>query len=80
MDNPRWKALWPNKKVFNAQGQPEITVIKGSVTPGSAQAEHQVDGLAGATLTSKGVNNLLRFWLGPEGFGPFLAHLRAGGQ
>ena len=80
VDNPRWKALWPNKKVFNAQGQPEITVIKGSVTPGSAQAEHQVDGLAGATLTSKGVNNLLRFWLGPEGFGPFLAHLRAGGQ
>ena len=41
-------------------------------------ASHQVDGLAGATLTSNGVDYLLKYWLGPQGFGPFLAHLRAG--
>jgi Na+-transporting NADH:ubiquinone oxidoreductase subunit C len=39
---------------------------------------HQVDGLAGATLTSNGVDNLLKFWLGQNGFGPFIANLRAG--
>ena len=38
----------------------------------------QVDGLAGASLTSKGVANLLKFWLGPQGFGPFIAHLKDG--
>ena len=46
--------------------------------PQSAKATHQVDGLAGATLTSKGVNNLLHFWLGENGFGPLLANLKKG--
>ena len=35
-------------------------------------AASQVDGLAGATLTSNGVQALLRYWLGESGFGPFL--------
>ncbi|MDO4708464.1 MAG: Na(+)-translocating NADH-quinone reductase subunit C [Pseudomonadota bacterium] len=73
VDNPRWKALWPGKQVFNAEGSPVIRVAKGSADPASA---HQVDGLAGATLTSNGVNNLLAFWLGSKGFGPLLTHLR----
>ncbi|MDO5103372.1 MAG: Na(+)-translocating NADH-quinone reductase subunit C [Lautropia sp.] len=78
IDNPRWKALWPGKTVYDDSGKPVISVIKGSVDPNSAQATHQVDGLAGATLTSKGVDQLVKYWLGPEGFGPFLANLRAG--
>jgi hypothetical protein len=36
-------------------------------------------GLAGATLTSNGVSNLVKFWLGENGYAPFLANLRAGG-
>ena len=44
----------------------------------AAKAVHQVDGLAGATLTGNGVDNLLKFWLGQNGFGPFIANLRAG--
>ena len=78
VDNPRWKALWPGKQVLDDAGQPAIRIVKGTVDPASPQALHQVDGLAGATLTSKGVDHLLHFWLGPQGFGPFLAHLRAG--
>jgi Na+-transporting NADH:ubiquinone oxidoreductase subunit C len=31
-----------------------------------------VDALSGATLTTKGVENLVRFWTGDLGFGPFL--------
>jgi Na+-transporting NADH:ubiquinone oxidoreductase subunit C len=78
VDNPKWKALWPGKTLFDAQGVPAVEIIKGTVDPQSPQATHQVDGLAGATLTSKGVHNLLQFWLGQNGFGPFIAHLRAG--
>lgn len=76
VDNPRWKALWPGKLAFNAAGEPDIHVIKGNVDASNPNAAHQVDGLAGATLTSKGVQHLLDFWLGPNGFGPFLNNLR----
>ena len=78
VDNPRWKAQWEGKQVFNAEGDVDIHVIKGSVDPSSANAVHQVDGLSGATLTSRGVNNLINFWLGSQGFGPFLKNLKAG--
>lgn len=78
VDNPKWKALWPGKTLFDADGKVAVQIVKGSVDPQSPQATHQVDGLAGATLTSKGVDNLLKFWLGQGGFGSFIANLRAG--
>jgi Na+-transporting NADH:ubiquinone oxidoreductase subunit C len=37
---------------------------------------HRVDGLSGATITGRGVGAALRFWLGEEGFGPYLDRLR----
>lgn len=78
VDNPNWKAQWQGKVVYDESGDVDISVIKGSVDPNNPKAEHQVDGLAGATLTSRGVESLVRFWLGEDGFGPFLDHLRAG--
>jgi Na+-transporting NADH:ubiquinone oxidoreductase subunit C len=78
VDNPKWRALWSGKTLFDDNGNLAVEIIKGSVDPRSAKAEHQVDGLAGATLTSKGVNNLLHFWLGENGFGPLLANLKKG--
>ena len=77
VDNPRWKGLWPGKEVYR-DGDVEISLIKGSVDPSSADAPWEVDGLAGATLTSRGVTNLVHFWLGENGFEPFLNNLRAG--
>jgi len=77
VDNPRWKALWEGKQAFR-DGDVAISVIKGTVNPDSARAAWQVDGLSGATLTSKGVHNLVRFWLGQDGFAPFLSNLRQG--
>lgn len=77
VDNPRWKGQWPGKQLFNDNGELVIEVIKGTVDTNSASAVHQVDGLAGATLTTKGVDNLVQFWLGENGFGPYLARLRA---
>lgn len=76
VDNPRWKALWAGKQVYDEGGRPVIRVVKGRVSPEAADAEHQVDGLSGATLTTRGVDNILQFWLGDDGFGPFLRKLR----
>lgn len=78
VDNPKWKALWEGKKLYGEQGEVEIQVIKGTVDSNTANAEHKVDGLAGATLTSNGVSNLLRFWVGENGFGPYLKRMHKG--
>jgi Na+-transporting NADH:ubiquinone oxidoreductase subunit C len=77
VDNPRWKAFWPGKQVYR-DGTVEIGLIKGSVDPSSANADWQIDGLAGATLTANGVTNLVQFWLGENGFQPFLNNLKSG--
>lgn len=79
VDNPKWKAVWPGKKVFDESGKVNIHLIKGVVDPAHPQAVHQIDGLAGATLTSRGVTNLVNYWLGSNGFGPYLAKVKAQG-
>jgi len=76
VDNPRWKALWPGRKVYGEDGEVELEVIKGRAGP-PEEAPFRVDGLAGATMTSRGVTNLIHFWLGENGFEPFLERLRA---
>ena len=78
VDNPKWKALWEGKKLYGEQGEVEIQVIKGTVESNTPNAEHKVDGLAGATLTSNGVSHLLRFWVGENGFGPYLKRMQQG--
>ncbi len=75
VDNPRWKALWPGRKVFDRRWEPRLAVIKGQAGP-VEQDPYRVDGLSGATITSNGVTNLIRFWLGENGFGPYLAEMR----
>lgn len=75
VDNPRWRALWPGKKVYDDSGNVALEVIKGTVDAGAPGAEHDVDGLAGATLTSKGVSNLVHYWLSEDGYQPFLNNL-----
>ncbi|QIB67353.1 Na(+)-translocating NADH-quinone reductase subunit C [Kineobactrum salinum] len=77
VDNPRWKAQWPGKQVYR-DGEVEIALAKGSVDSASPLAQWRVDGLSGATLTSRGVSQLVQFWLGEQGFEPFLSKLKAG--
>lgn len=76
VDNPRWKALWAGKKLADESGKLQITVAK---TVPAAGKDYHIDALAGATLTSAGVDNLVRFWMGEAGYGPFLTNLKAGG-
>lgn len=76
VDNPKWKSLWVGKEVYDDQGEVAITVVKGQAEVGNP---YQVDGLSGATLTSRGVNNLVRFWIGDQAFGSLLTKLKSQG-
>lgn len=71
VDNPKWKALWPGRDAYDANRQPAIKVIKGQAGPVEADPHH-IDGLSGATITSNGVTHMMQFWLGDNGYGPFL--------
>jgi Na+-transporting NADH:ubiquinone oxidoreductase subunit C len=89
--NPNWRALWKGKKVYAETdqpsldkgliaeadiGEPALTLIKGSVDPSKPGSQYQVDGLAGATLTSNGVSNLIRYWMSKEGFAKYLSKVK----
>ncbi|PIE15275.1 MAG: Na(+)-translocating NADH-quinone reductase subunit C [Rhodobacterales bacterium] len=75
VDNPRWKALWKGKKLADENGKLQINVSKHQTAAGP---DYHIDALAGATLTSAGVHNLVNFWMGEQGFAPFLNNLKAG--
>ncbi len=75
VENPNWKAKWVGRKAFDERGRVKIAVKKGPAGPPDKDP-YEVDGLSGATITSRGVTNMLHFWLGDEGFGPYLARLR----
>ena len=66
-----WQARWPDKQMIDAEGIIRIEVVKGA-----GVGVHEVDGISGATRTSTGVTNLLHFWLGPDGYEPYLTRLR----
>ncbi|MDH4072986.1 MAG: NADH:ubiquinone reductase (Na(+)-transporting) subunit C [Gammaproteobacteria bacterium] len=76
IDKPAWRAQWAGKRVYAADGDSRIEVIKGFVDANSPDAIHQVDGISGATLTGRGVTDLIRYWTGPQGFGPYLEKFR----
>ena len=76
IDNPDWKKQWPGKQVYDESGNLRIEVLKGKVNNNSEQAIYQVDGLSGATLTARGVSNLLKYWLGADGYQPFINKLK----
>ncbi len=77
--NPNWRALWKGKKVYAESGEPTLGLIKGVVNNSKPGSEFQVDGLAGATITSTGVTNLVRYWMSNEGFAPYLNKVRTDG-
>ena len=75
VDNQRWKDRWPGRLATDEKGAPALVVKKGEAGPPEEDPYH-VDGLSGATITSRGVTNMLDFWLGRNGFGPYLAKYR----
>lgn len=78
VDNINWKLQWPGKQVYGDDAEVALRLIKGNVGDDTAEAEHKIDGLAGATLTSNGVTNLVRYWLSDSGYRPFLNKITRG--
>ena len=76
IDNPAWLAKWPGKLVYDQNGKLRIELIKGTVDNNAPDARHKIDGISGATLTARGVSNLLAYWLGENGYKPFLEQMR----
>ena len=74
IDNPSWKASWKGKTILDENFEPVLKVVKGA-----AKTDTEIDGLSGATLTANGVSGTIKYWLGANGFGPFLAKFRDGG-
>lgn len=77
VDNPVWKEQWRGKKIYQ-DGELALRVIKGKVDPESPEAQYQVDGLSGATITTNGVDKMVHYWLSDQGYGKFLKNLKAG--
>ena len=65
--------------MYDGEGELRLRIVKGRVSADDPLADYQVDGVSGATLTGNGVSNLLRYWLGDHGFGPYLDKVRGGG-
>ena len=75
---PSWQARWRGRKLFDDSGALAFRVGGGVVDDATPAAKHQVDAIAGATVTTGAVASLVQYWFGPHGFGPFLANMRTG--
>lgn len=72
---PNWRALWQGRPIYDDKGE----IIFGVVKNGAAKPNpNYIDGISGATLTGRGVHNFIQFWLGDEGYKPFLDNLKNG--
>ena len=71
VQNPDWKALWKDKKIYD-DGEVKLAVIKGN----KAGNDYGVDALSGATITSNGVTNMIDFWMGSKGIGPYIEKMK----
>lgn len=75
IEKDSWTGRWPGREIADRNGTILIEVVKGR-----AKGIHEVDGISGATRTGNGISKLMRFWLGPDGYGPYLDRLRNGGS
>ena len=57
IDKDWFTSNFVGKQIFNPSGKlVSIQIVKGTVDESRAEAYHQVDGISGATLTTKGMN------------------------
>jgi Na+-transporting NADH:ubiquinone oxidoreductase subunit C len=75
IESPEWRAQWAGKRIRDELGRVRLGVARTRIEPGDPESAYLVDGISGATKTCDGVTGLLRFWLGPDGFAPYLERL-----
>ncbi len=73
IDNAKWQGSFVGKAAFDASGNFQLKILKGKAAP---DTQTDIDGLSGATLTTNGVDFTLKYWFGPEGYGPYIAKKR----
>ena len=72
VDNSLWKSQWTGKKIYSGDDV-GLHFVKGGADPTD---DYQIDALSGASLTTRGVSNMIHFWLSDSGFKPFLDRVR----
>jgi Na+-transporting NADH:ubiquinone oxidoreductase subunit C len=75
IENKRWQKNWEGKKVYKDSMEFGLGFAKGKAATDTPAAPYQIDGLSGATLTTKGVDSLMEFWFGEHGFKPYLSRM-----
>lgn len=73
IEEPAWQASFAGKRVADDAG-----TIRFSVASGPSASDYEVDGITGATRTSNAMTRIVRFWLGPAGYGPLIDAIRRG--
>jgi Na+-transporting NADH:ubiquinone oxidoreductase subunit C len=71
IEDPKWLSSWAGKRLSDDPGRSQLHVARGS-----AESPYRVDLITGASVTSEALGNIVRFWLGPQGYGPLLQSLR----
>ncbi|WP_350588457.1 MULTISPECIES: Na(+)-translocating NADH-quinone reductase subunit C [unclassified Psychrobacter] len=71
IEEPKWRAMWSGIHSYDENGD-----VATGVTKAGNPKDNWVDGISGATLTSRGVSNMIQFWLGEQGYKPYLDLLR----
>lgn len=71
IEEPKWRAMWTGIHSYDENG-----AVATGVTKAGNPKDNWVDGISGATLTSRGVSNMIQFWLGEQGYKPYLDRLR----
>lgn len=67
-DNPAFGAQFHGKKIYQGTEYVSVAVVKGGIK----NPEHEVDGISGATITSKGVSTMLY-----DGIQPYLPYFES---
>lgn len=71
---PAWQSKFEGRLPYDSNGKPQLEIVKTK----SSYDDNQVEAIAGATLTSKGVENMMNFWLGEQGYQPFVERIVGG--
>lgn len=73
IEEASWQAGFPGTELRDDSGELRFRVARGP-----SSGVHEVDGITGATRTGRGVTQMVRFWLGPDGYGPLIAAISRG--
>lgn len=74
IESPEWRKQWVGKKIRNEKGDFKFQQRKSTQVKGTD--EYQIDAISGATVTSAAVILQAQYWLGDDGYGPYITRQR----